>query len=392
MSSQSEPETVSPQSLSASSNEASHLLRERAEAAFKPVIDSGHSVAIVNVSDESHFPVSASLLWTLQQFAGLKTRVYLGNGWPLHFEDTIKHWTQPSIHSAEQLIDDLRTDTSIRYVVSTTGEWDIEKLGVEMAAAWTDRAQDEKFNVAFIRHWPQESVIERLTPFATAGVAGVGALGDHVREKVKEDIDDAMNKLSDSEQSEETRKAWKRVPGKTFIPVFPGEGNTVREGEMSQPDAGTNGQINTAIIQSRWWRGLPKVYKDLQGHLESERLASRDVRVRELTRAIEDSESWGYTASSEGKWQPIPDHPNRFQLSLIGWEAPSRPDMLEHVVRIQPKLSYPDFLGALRDADVVLTAFGTDAYIKDRVSATFGMAATAKVSVKHPLVTLELQS
>jgi len=92
---------------------------------------------------------------------------------------------------------------------------------------------------------------------------------------------------------------------------------------------------------------------------------------------------WGYKLDAEsGEYLPVDqDSSTSFTIKVLGMTGTSWPPELKHVVSMEKYLWYIPFYQRIHSADIVLPAFGTEAYGVDRASSTFGVAATARTPV-----------
>jgi hypothetical protein len=102
----------------------------------------------------------------------------------------------------------------------TTADWDYDKLGSEIEAAWDDRPHDAKFDVTAIRHWANPGETSRFTGMAERGALAMLGLGDHVVGVLRWTVDEVVSSHREAGR-DQAADAWGNVKIRTFIPVFP---------------------------------------------------------------------------------------------------------------------------------------------------------------------------
>ena len=242
---------------------ASYLNFE-AQRSFQPIIKNHHSVAVITTSG-FHKEIYGLLLWVLTRFSGLDIRFYnrpvpeIQKETTEGFEKLIApFWNSAKDRDIENLLEDLRRDASIRYVVMTTCSWDLAYFGDELTEIWDHRRDTEKFTIGCIRHWDHDQVDKRMAGFAARDALGVLVLGEQL-------LDTTVGGFE--EHRREDVRMTTLTPVETLVPVFPME---VRHGAFEDR---ADAHLNEAVIQSRWWGGsrdLNKTYEDLNKYLEGE--------------------------------------------------------------------------------------------------------------------------
>ncbi|ORX41231.1 hypothetical protein BD324DRAFT_51549 [Kockovaella imperatae] len=202
--------------------------------------------------------------------------------------------------------------------------------------------------------------------FVTVNVSMIG-LGKHVSTYLEHNRQVTVSAMKDKTKKE----ALGGIKIDSFTPFFPAALGTNENDalfKLSEQRSKDDVKLDIAVIQCSFWddvhRNLSGIFADLERHFEA------------------DPTAWGYRpiTADVDYYEPIPDHPSRFQLYFLGASKPPFESKWKEVVGVRQNLKYSLFYGALNAADIVLPSFGTARYDISRASSTMGVAASASVS------------
>lgn len=246
------------------------LIRRRANATV------GSRTVVVYDRNKFHDEVHGAVLWTLSQFDDVRV-VFYRREWRFQFEQVISSFwpTEMEPRDPGLFILDMWADHSVRDVILTTCDWDLQYIVEDLEKIWGAREDEEKFNVICLRHWPGDGPIKDLEFFVRQGAMSQLGLGDHVGQSIEKSKEQAIKHFSRTEGNEETIEAIPNIRTRTFVPMFPPD---LPERDEPARTAMTKGELSLALIQSSFWNEQHRAIKATFDTLEAALHGGTSVR------------------------------------------------------------------------------------------------------------------